>query len=77
VKPTAMSPISRSSRKGRHAVRYFGPDTPTSTTVEVGRLGGLDFMIEMESIATLVTELLSAAVKRGIQKRRIRATRRP
>jgi hypothetical protein len=57
-------------------MRYFGPATPTSTTVEVGRRGGLDFMIEMESIA-LVTELLSAAVKRGTQKRRIRATRRP
>ncbi len=55
---------------------YFGPATPTSATVEVGRRGGLDFMIEMESIA-LVTELLFAAVKRGIQKRRIRATRRP
>jgi hypothetical protein len=48
-------------------MRYFGPATPTSTTVEVGRRGGL----------ALVTELLSAAVKRGIQKRRIRATRRP
>jgi hypothetical protein len=57
-------------------MRYFGPATPASTTVEVGRLGGLDFMIEMESTA-LVTELLPAAVKRGIQKRRIRATRRP
>ena len=57
-------------------MRYFGPATPASTTVEVGRLGGLDFMIEMESTA-LVTELLSAPVKRGIQKRRIRATRRP
>ena len=29
-------------------MRYFGPATPTSTTVEVSRLGGLDFMIEME-----------------------------
>src|ERR1700730_5228356 len=45
-------------------MRYFGPATPTSTTVEVGRLGGLDFMIEMESIA-LVTELLSAAAARN------------
>ena len=32
-------------------VRYFGPATPTSTTVEVRRLAGLDFMIEIEAIA--------------------------
>jgi hypothetical protein len=32
-------------------MRYLGPATPINTTVEVGRLGGLDLMIEMESIA--------------------------
>jgi 2-iminobutanoate/2-iminopropanoate deaminase len=32
-------------------MRYFGPGTPTSTTVEVRRLAGPDFMIEIEAIA--------------------------
>lgn len=32
-------------------MRYFGPATPTSTTVEVKRLAGRDFMIEIEAIA--------------------------
>jgi enamine deaminase RidA (YjgF/YER057c/UK114 family) len=32
-------------------MRYFGPATPTSTTVEIRRLAGLDFMIEIEAIA--------------------------
>jgi 2-iminobutanoate/2-iminopropanoate deaminase len=34
-------------------MRYFGPATPTSTTVEVRRLAGLDFMIEIEAIAVV------------------------
>jgi 2-iminobutanoate/2-iminopropanoate deaminase len=34
-------------------IRYFGPATPTSTTVEVRRLAGLDFMIEIEAIAVI------------------------
>jgi 2-iminobutanoate/2-iminopropanoate deaminase len=34
-------------------IRYFGPATPTSTTVEVRRLAGLDFMIEIEAIAVV------------------------
>jgi len=32
-------------------LRYFGPATPTSTTVEVRRLAHPDFMIEVEAIA--------------------------
>jgi enamine deaminase RidA (YjgF/YER057c/UK114 family) len=32
-------------------MRYFGRATPTSTTVEVRRLAGPDFMIEIEAIA--------------------------
>ena len=32
-------------------LRYFGPATPTSTTVEVPRLAHPDFMIEVEAIA--------------------------
>ena len=34
-------------------MQYFGPATPTSTTVEVRRLAGPDFMIEVEAIAVL------------------------
>jgi enamine deaminase RidA (YjgF/YER057c/UK114 family) len=34
-------------------LRYFGPATPTSTTVEVRRLAHLDFMIEIEAIAVI------------------------
>jgi len=51
-RPTPTSPITRSSRKhGDMRMRYFGPATPTSTTVEIRRLAGLDFMIEIEAIA--------------------------
>jgi enamine deaminase RidA (YjgF/YER057c/UK114 family) len=34
-------------------LRYFGPATPTSMTVEVRRLAYLDFMIEIEAIAVV------------------------
>lgn len=34
-------------------MRYFGPATPTSTTVEVRRLAGREFMIEVEAIAVV------------------------
>ena len=34
-------------------LRYFGPATPTSTTVEVKRPAGLDFMIEVDAIAVV------------------------
>jgi 2-iminobutanoate/2-iminopropanoate deaminase len=34
-------------------MRYFGPATPTSTTVEVRRLAGPEFMIEVEAIAVV------------------------
>ena len=30
---------------------YFGPAMPTSTTVEIRRLAGLDFMVEIEAMA--------------------------
>jgi 2-iminobutanoate/2-iminopropanoate deaminase len=38
----------------RHAdmrMRYFGPAMPTSTTVEVRRLAGPDFLVEIEAVA--------------------------
>jgi 2-iminobutanoate/2-iminopropanoate deaminase len=34
-------------------MRYFGVATPTSTTVGVTRLAGLDFMIEIEVVAVV------------------------
>jgi enamine deaminase RidA (YjgF/YER057c/UK114 family) len=34
-------------------MRYFGVATPTSTTVEVTRLAGPDFMIEIEAVAVV------------------------
>jgi enamine deaminase RidA (YjgF/YER057c/UK114 family) len=32
-------------------MRYFGPGTPTSTTVQISRLADPDAMIEIEAIA--------------------------
>ncbi|HEV2303234.1 MAG TPA: RidA family protein [Stellaceae bacterium] len=34
-------------------MRYLGPALPTSTTVEVRRLAGPDFMVEIEAIAVV------------------------
>ena len=34
-------------------MRYFGPATPTSTTVEISRLADPDAMIEIEAIAII------------------------
>lgn len=34
-------------------MRYLGPATPTSTTVEVRRLAGPDFMVEIEAVAVV------------------------
>jgi 2-iminobutanoate/2-iminopropanoate deaminase len=34
-------------------MRYFGVATPTSTTVQISRLAGPDFMIEIEMIAVV------------------------
>ena len=34
-------------------MRYFGPAMPTSTTVEVRRLAGPDFLVEIEAVAIL------------------------
>jgi len=32
-------------------MRYFGPATPTSTTVQISRLADPDAMIEIEAVA--------------------------
>ena len=39
------------SKHGDMRLRYFGPATPTSTTVEIRRLADPDAMIEIEAIA--------------------------
>jgi enamine deaminase RidA (YjgF/YER057c/UK114 family) len=33
--------------------RYLGAELPTSTTATVDRLGGPDFLVEMEAVATI------------------------
>jgi 2-iminobutanoate/2-iminopropanoate deaminase len=41
------------SKHGDMRMRYFGPATPTSTTVEISRLADPDAMIEIEAIAVV------------------------
>jgi 2-iminobutanoate/2-iminopropanoate deaminase len=41
------------SKHGDIRLRYFGPATPTSTTVEISRLADPDAMIEIEAIAVI------------------------
>jgi 2-iminobutanoate/2-iminopropanoate deaminase len=41
------------SKHGDMRMRYFGPATPTSTTVEISRLADPDAMIEIEAIAVI------------------------
>src|SRR5437016_9963024 len=48
---TYVTDFEEFSKNGDMRMRYFGPATPTSTTVEVHRLAGPDFMIEIEAIA--------------------------
>ena len=48
---TYVTDYEEFSKHGDMRLRYFGPGMPTSTTVEVRRLPGLDFMIEIEAIA--------------------------
>jgi 2-iminobutanoate/2-iminopropanoate deaminase len=48
---TYVTDFEEFSKHGDMRMRYFGPATPTSTTVEVRRLAGPDFMIEIEAVA--------------------------
>jgi len=48
---TYVTDYEEFAKHGDMPLRYFGPATPTSTTVEIRRLAGLDFMIEIEAIA--------------------------
>jgi 2-iminobutanoate/2-iminopropanoate deaminase len=41
------------SRHGDMRARYLGPELPTSTTVKVDRLAGPDFLVEMDTVATI------------------------
>src|SRR6266403_3475011 len=41
------------AKHGDMRMKYFGPATPTSTTVEIRRLAGPDFMIEIEAMAVV------------------------
>ena len=48
---TYVTDFEEFSKNGDMRMRYFGPATPTSTTVEIRRLAGPDFTIEIEAIA--------------------------
>jgi 2-iminobutanoate/2-iminopropanoate deaminase len=50
---TYVTDFDEFQKHGDVRMRYFGPATPTSTTVEVRRLAGPDFMIEIEAIAVV------------------------
>jgi len=41
------------SKHGDMRARYFGPSTPTSTTVQISRLADPDAMVEIEAIAVI------------------------
>jgi len=41
------------SKHGDMRARYFGPATPTSTTVQISRLADPDAMVEIEAIAVV------------------------
>jgi len=48
---TYVTSFEEFQKCGDMRLRYFGPATPTSTTVEVRRLAHPDFMIEVEAMA--------------------------
>lgn len=48
---TFVTDYAEFSKHGDMRMRYFGPATPTSTTVEIRRLADPDAMIEIEAIA--------------------------
>jgi 2-iminobutanoate/2-iminopropanoate deaminase len=50
---TYVTDFDEFQKHGDMRMRYFGPATPTSTTVEVRRLAGSEFMIEIEAIAVV------------------------
>lgn len=50
---TYVTDFDEFQKGGDIRMRYFGVATPTSTTVQVSRLAGPDFMIEIELIAVV------------------------
>ena len=50
---TYVTDFDEFQKHGDVRMRYFGVATPTSTTVQVSRLAGPDFMIEIEMIAAI------------------------
>ena len=50
---TFVTDIEEFFRHNEVRMRYLGPALPTSTTVEVRRLAGPDFMVEIEAIAVV------------------------
>ena len=49
----ARDPDGNCVGKGDMRLRYFGPATPTSTTVQISRLADPDAMVEIEAIAVV------------------------
>ena len=50
---TYVTSFDEFKKHGDMRLRYFGPASPTSTTVEMRRLAHPDFMIEVEAIAII------------------------
>ena len=50
---TYVTDFEEFSKHGDMRMRYFGPATPTSTTVQISRLADPDAMIEIEAIAVV------------------------
>ena len=50
---TYVTDYAEFAKHGDMRLRYFGPATPTSTTVQISRLADPDAMIEIEAIAAV------------------------
>ncbi len=50
---TFVTDFDEFQKHGDVRMRYFGVATPTSTTVQISRLAGPDFMIEIELVAVV------------------------
>jgi reactive intermediate/imine deaminase len=50
---TFVTDYAEFSKHGDMRRRYFGPATPTSTTVQISRLADPDAMVEIEAIAVV------------------------
>jgi len=50
---TYVTDYTEFAKHGDMRLRYFGPATPTSTTVQISRLADPDAMIEIEAIAVV------------------------